>query len=214
MTRFSLVVTDAGPLITLAVAQALDTLLLVKLPVIVPDMVRFEVIRDLSRPGAQEVADWIRCHEGQQVHVASTEVFEEYQVLLAANPDARTKDRGERAAAEVLGKVMGKERGKERGKEPAGTQRGAILLFEDSGVRKQNFLIRLPDEVLVVSTSEFLFGLESAKLLTSAADVLQRATTLRGNQILERHVGGTVATAPDSWPARLQRPRRRVGKAT
>lgn len=210
MTRFSLVVTDAGPLITLAVAQALDTLLLVKLPVIVPDMVRFEVIRDLSKPGAQEVADWIRCHEGQQVHVASTEVFEEYQVLLAANPGTRTKDRGEQAAAEVLGKVMGKE----RGKEPAGTQRGAILLFEDSGVRKQNFLIRLPDDVLVVSTSEFLFGLESAKLLTSAADVLQRATTLRGNQILERHVGGTVATAPDSWPARLQRPRRRVGKAT
>ena len=200
MTRFSLIVTDAGPLITLAVAQALDTLLLAKLPVIVPDMVRFEVVRDSSKPGAQEVADWIRRHEGQGLRVASTEVFEEYQLLLAANPATRTKDRGEQAAAEVLGREL------------RGTQSGAILLFEDSGVRKQNFLIRLPDEVVVVSTSEFLFGLQSAKLLTSAADVLARATTLRGNQVLERHVGGTASAPSKSWPARLKPSRPRVGK--
>ena len=200
MTRFSLIVTDAGPLITLAVAQALDTLLLAKLPVIVPDMVRFEVVRDSSKPGAQEVADWIRRHEGQGLRVASTEVFEEYQLLLAANPATRTKDRGEQAAAEVLGREL------------KDTQSGAILLFEDSGVRKQNFLIRLPDEVVVVSTSEFLFGLQSAKLLTSAADVLARATTLRGNQVLERHVGGTASAPSKSWPARLKPSRPRVGK--
>lgn len=200
MTRFSLIVTDAGPLITLAVAQALDTLLLAKLPVIVPDMVRFEVVRDSSKPGAQEVADWIRRHEGQGLRVASTEVFEEYQLLLAANPATRTKDRGEQAAAEVLGREL------------RDTQSGAILLFEDSGVRKQNFLIRLPDEVVVVSTSEFLFGLQSAKLLTSAADVLARATTLRGNQVLERHVGGTASAPSKSWPARLKPSRPRVGK--
>ena len=200
MTRFSLIVTDAGPLITLAVAQALDTLLLAKLPVIVPDMVRFEVVRDSSKPGAQKVADWIRRHEGQGLRVASTEVFEEYQLLLAANPATRTKDRGEQAAAEVLGREL------------RDTQSGAILLFEDSGVRKQNFLIRLPDEVVVVSTSEFLFGLQSAKLLTSAADVLARATTLRGNQVLERHVGGTASAPSKSWPARLKPSRPRVGK--
>jgi hypothetical protein len=201
VTRFALIVTDAGPLITLAVAQALDTLLLAKLPVIVPDMVRFEVVRDSSKPGAQEVADWIRRHEGDGVRVASTEVFEEYQVLLAANPATRTKDRGEQAAAEVLGREL------------TDPQRGAILLFEDSGVRKQNFLIRLPDEVLVLSTSEFLFGLESARLLTSAADVLARATTLRGNQVLERHVHGTGAAASSLWPDRLKQPRRRPGKS-
>lgn len=195
MKSFSLIVTDSGPLITLAVAQALDALLLAKLPVIVPDMVRFEVIRDLTKPGAQEVADWIRSHEGQGVRVASTEVFEEYQVLLAANPATRTKDRGEQAAAEVLGKELADE------------NHGAVLLFEDSGVRKQNFLIRLPDEVLVTSTSEFLHGLEAARLLKSASEVLQRATTLRGNEILERYLGGTVSASPESWSTRLRRPR-------
>ena len=56
MMHLSLIVTDSGPLITLAVAQSLDSLLLPKLPIIVPDMVRFEVIRDISKPGAQEVA--------------------------------------------------------------------------------------------------------------------------------------------------------------
>ncbi len=52
MRRFALIVTDSGPLITLAVAQSLDALLLPGLPVMVPDMVRFEVIRDMSTPGA------------------------------------------------------------------------------------------------------------------------------------------------------------------
>ena len=72
MKHFSLIVTDSGPLITLGVASALDALLAPRLPVIVPDMVRFEVIRDMSKPGAQEVADWIRAHEGASLRVAST----------------------------------------------------------------------------------------------------------------------------------------------
>lgn len=174
MKDFCLIVTDTGPLITLAVAQALHALLLPKLPVIVPDMVRFEVVRDTSKPGAQEDADWIRLHEGAGVRVASTVEFEEYQVLLAANPATKTGNRGERAAAEVLSKEL------------QNVNHGAVLLFEDSGVRKQNFLLRLPDEVLVTSTSEFLYGLESVKLLPSALAILQRATLLRGNEILQR----------------------------
>ena len=197
MMHLSLIVTDSGPLITLAVAQSLDSLLLPKLPIIVPDMVRFEVIRDISKPGAQEVADWIRVREGVQVRVASTVEFEEYQILLATNPATKTSNRGERAAAEVLSKEL------------EGKDHGAILIFEDSGVRKQNFLVRLPDEVLVASTSEFLFGLESVGLISSAAEILKRATTLRGNEILERRLSGTVAEATETWPSRLPRPRPR-----
>lgn len=195
MKHFALIVTDAGPLITLGVASALDALLLPKLPVIVPDMVRFEVIRDMSKPGAQEVADWIRAHEGQSLRVASTEVFEEFQLLAAARPGTRTAGRGEQAAAELLGKEL------------ANKDHGAILLYEDSDVRKQNFLVRLPDEVLVTSTSEFLFGLESVDLLPNAAEILQRATATRGNAILKRSVGGTASGKAETWPARMGRAR-------
>ncbi len=195
MKEFALIVTDSGPLITLGVAGALDALLAPALPVIVPDMVRFEVIRDLSKPGAQEVADWIRSREGVGLRVASTEVFEDFQVISATRPGTKTAGRGEQAAAEVLSKELADE------------NHGAILLFEDSDVRKQNFLVRLPDEVLVISTSEFLFGLEGVGLLPSAEDILQKATAIRGNEILRRTVGGTASGEVQTWSARMQRSR-------
>ena len=195
MKDFSLIVTDSGPLITLAAANSLDVLLLPGLPVIVPDMVRFEVIRDLSKLGAQEVANWIRMNEGPALSVGSTEVFEEYQVLLSVRPTTKSSNRCEQATAEVLSKLLARK------------DHAAILLFEDSAVRKQNFLVRLPDEVLVTSTSEFLFGLESAKLIPSAQAILTRATTIRGNEILERHLGGTLSESPEKWATRLRRRR-------
>ena len=67
MKGLSIIVTDTGPLITLALADALDAILLPGLPVIIPDMVRFEVIQDLTKPGAQEIADWIRANDPDRV---------------------------------------------------------------------------------------------------------------------------------------------------
>jgi len=177
---FYLVVTDSAPLITLGVAKALDALLAPKLPIIIPDMVRFEVIRDVAKSGAQEVADWIRETEGEALRVASTEVCEEYLALSAARPGTKTAGRGTQAAAEVLCKVLAQK------------EQGAVLLFEDSDVREQNFLVRMPAEFLVTSTSEFLFELESLHLLPSAAAILQRATATRANEIRNRGAGGAA----------------------
>lgn len=50
--NIALIVTDAGPLITLAVAGALDTLKLLAARVVIPDMVHFEVVRHAGKPGA------------------------------------------------------------------------------------------------------------------------------------------------------------------
>ncbi|MGK2898491.1 MAG: hypothetical protein ACSLE9_07365 [Burkholderiaceae bacterium] len=188
--NLSIIVTDSGPLITLAVAQALDALLAPKLPVIVPDMVRFEVIRDIDKPGAREVADWIRSNEPGRVRVASTEVFEEFEILRRVNSATKTNNRGEQSAAEVLSKELELQ------------DHGAILVFEDSMVRKSNFLIRLPDEVVVTSTSEFLFALEEHGFLTNAAAVLARAVDVRGNEILNRHLTGTSENL-EEWPQRI-----------
>ena len=159
-------------------------------------MVRFEVIRDLDKPGAREVADWIRANEPHRVRIASTEVFEEFEVLRGVNPLTRTKDRGEQAAAEVLSREL------------ENADFGAILVFEDSMVRKQNFLVRLPDEVAVTSTSEFLFGLERHGKLHDAQAILDRAVDLRGNEILQRHLrfsGDQVGdeAGDENWPARI-----------
>jgi hypothetical protein len=145
----ALIVTGPGSLITLAAGSALDALLIPGLPVIIPDMVRFEVVCDLDKPEAREVADWIRANEPTRVRIASTEVFEEFEVLRSVNPSTKTKARGEQAAAEVLA----------RGLENA--ELGAILVFEDGMVRKQNLLVPLPDRVAVTSTSELLFAFKA-----------------------------------------------------
>ena len=191
--KLSLIVTDSGPLITLAIAGALDVLFLPGLPVIVPDMVRHEVIADLSKPGAMLVADWIRANHSQRLSVAPTEVFEEFMLLKSINPATKTKNRGEQAAAEVLAKVL------------EGQDFGAVLVFEDSAVRKTNFLLRLPDAVVVASTSEFLFGLESRGVIASAQAILDRAVDVRGNELLVRYVAGSDDSEPlQDWPQALR----------
>ena len=193
--NFSLIVTDSGPLITLAIAGSLDVLFLPNLPVIVPDMVRHEVIQDLSKPGAALVAEWIRLNDPRRLTVGPTEVFEEFLLLKSMNPATKTKNRGEQAAAEVLGREL------------EGQDFGAVLLFEDSAVRKTNFLTRLPDCVVVTSTSEFLFGLESRGLIRDAQSILDQAVDVRGNEILVRYLKGTAADEPvEDWAARM-RPR-------
>jgi hypothetical protein len=193
--NLSLIVTDSGPLITLAVAGSLDVLFLTKLPVIVPDMVRHEVIQDLSKLGATLVAEWIRHNDPHRLTVSPTEVYEEFMLLKSINPATKTKNRGEQAAAEVLGRAL------------EGEDFGAVLLFEDSAVRKTNFLTRLPDCVVVTSTSAFLFGLESRSLIPDAQSILDRAVDVRGNEILVRHLAGTAGSEPEAdWASRV-RPR-------
>ena len=191
--NFSLIVTDSGPLITLAIAGSLDVLFLPNLPVIVPDMVRHEVIQDLSKPGAALVAEWIRLNDPLRLTVGPTEVFEEFMLLKSMNPATKTKNRGEQAAAEVLGRQL------------EGQDFGAVLLFEDSAVRKANFLTRLPDCVVVASTSEFLFGLESRGLLQDAQSILDQAVNVRGNEILVRYLEGTDDGEPvEDWAVRMR----------
>ena len=144
MKPLALIVTGAGLLITLAAGAALDALFIPGVPVIIPDMVRLEVILDLDRPSGREVAAWIRANEPLRVRIASTEVFEEFEVLRGVNPLTKAKGRG--AAAEVFERELEK------------ADFNAILAFEDSMVRMQNFLVPLPDGVVVTSTSEFLDG--------------------------------------------------------
>lgn len=191
--NLSIIVTDSGPLITLAVAESLDVLFLPNLPVIVPDMVRHEVIQDLSKPGATLVADWIRKHSPHKIAIAPTEVYEEFMLLRSVNPATKTKNRGEQAAAEVLAHAL------------EGQDFGAVLIFEDSAVRKTNFLVRLPDNVVVASTSEYLFGLQSRNLIESAQFILDRAVDVRGNDILTRHLASTESDEPgNEWVKRMR----------
>jgi len=187
--KISLIVTDASPLITLAVADALDTLLMPEVKVIIPDMVNFEVTRHINKPGSRELLDWISAHQFSEVFVGSTESFYEFTILHELNPSIKTQNRGEQAAAEIL------EREFKNGVD------AAILLFEDSDIKKANFLIRLPDNALIMSTSTFLDGLQLRNLITSADEILQKAVNTRGEAILKRAIipMSGVKDITESW---------------
>jgi hypothetical protein len=140
------------------------------------------------------VAEWIR-KNSQKIKVSPTEVYEEFMLLRSVNPATKSKNRGERAAAEVLDREL------------EGRNFGAVLIFEDSAVRKTNFLVRLPDNVVVTSTSEYLCGLQSRNLIESAQTILDRAVDVRRNDILARHLTSTVNGEPNEDGAKRMRPR-------
>ena len=167
--RLGLLVTDASPLITLAAADALECLSMPGVHVIIPDMVYFEVTRDLARTGAEDIVRWARRHAGQ-VEVVMTTIFTEFQVLQAADARVRSKGRGEQSALEILNNEINSDPDLE-----------AILLFEDNDVRKRRFVQALPERVAALSTGDLLRELEAAGRIQSADQILDAAAAHERN---------------------------------
>ncbi|RFP11594.1 hypothetical protein D0T25_26450 [Duganella sp. BJB488] len=110
--KIALIVTDASPLITLAVAGALDTLTLLGVRVVIPDMVRFEVVRHAAKPGAQEFLDWLDINR-DKVEIGDTEEYAEFAALLALNPALRTRNRdGDTRPGRPCRRCAGQQRGR------------------------------------------------------------------------------------------------------
>ena len=174
--RLGLIVTDASPLITLAAAEALECLTMPELRVVIPDMVYFEVTQDLARTGAGDIVDWARRHHGQ-VEIAPTQVFSEFQIILAADPKARSRGRGELSAAEILNAEVESDADLE-----------ALLLYEDNDVRVRRFVGALPARVVALSTGDFLRELELAGRIQSADHLLDVAAEKERNVVAERQI--------------------------
>jgi hypothetical protein len=164
----------------LALAGELDVLLAKKdIRVLIPDMIRFEVLRHIDKPRVREIDDWSRKNAPDRVSVVQTEEFDDFQVLLSAKPNAKTKSRGEVAASEVLSRDLSD--GDEIG----------ILLFEDGDVRANRYFINAPDNVLMLSTAQFLMALEQQSIINSAADILDSVTSARGLEVKDPHMHAT-----------------------
>ena len=175
MTRWlGLIVTDASPLITLAAGEALDCLTMPGVPIIIPDMVYFEVTQDLAKTGAEEIVKWARKHHGQ-IEIAPTTVFSEFQMLTAINPQTRSKGRGEQAALEVLNAAIAED-----------FELEAILFFEDTDIKKRRFVRGLPENVMALSTGDLLYELEAAGCIQSADHILDVAAAKSRNVHAQR----------------------------
>jgi hypothetical protein len=176
--RLGLIVTGTSPLITLAAGEALECLTMPGLRVIIPDMVYFEVTQDLARTGGGDIVGWVRRHH-EQVEIAPTEVFGEFQVLRAVDAKARSKGRGEQSAAEILNAEIERDPDLE-----------ALLLYEDNDIKSRRFLGALPERVTPLSTGDLLRELEAAGRIQSADHILDVAAEKERNVDAQRRARG------------------------
>ena len=150
---------DAGPLITLAYADALDVLFKPGWTVMLVDMVLHEVTRNQT-PTSEKLAQWAA---SGHVSVRGTRTFQQHQQTLAANPAAaRTANLGELAIQETMNDFALDQ--------PSQT---GVFLFEDHKIARVSFL--LPGNCRKISTRAYLLFLEQQGWLESAADIERRA---------------------------------------
>jgi hypothetical protein len=155
---------DAGPLITLAYADALDLLFKPGWPIVLVDMVLHEVTRNQT-PTGEKLAQWAAAG---QVSMRTTRTFKHHQQMLAANPAAtRTANLGELAIQETMNDFALEEL------IPVQPQQTGVFLFEDHKIARAGFL--LPDNCRKISTRAYLLFLEQQGWLESAADIERRA---------------------------------------
>ena len=105
--RPDVIVPDTGPLIHLAQTDTLHLLHQIGGRVVVADMVAFEATQDMTKPGAQEIQDWLdagqRPDSNAPVLVASTEIGRLFAKARTVDPTTRAKDSGELAIMQWLG---------------------------------------------------------------------------------------------------------------
>lgn len=150
---------DAGPLITLAYADALDLLFKPGWPIVLVDMVLHEVTRNQT-PTSEKLAQWAA---SGQVSVRATRTFRHHQQRLTANPAAaRTANLGELAIQETMNDFALDQ-----------PRQIGVFLFEDHKIARASFL--LPGNCRKISTRAYLLFLEQQGWLESAADIERRA---------------------------------------
>ncbi len=148
------IVPDTGPLITLAHADALDTLLVLGWQVEVVDMVVHEVTRHQT-PTSTKLADFFNSHK---LPIIKTQVFSVYQ----QQPLLPKSGLGELAIQEYMHDMALCH--------PKDT---AVFLFEDHKIAKASF--NVPANVRKISTRAFLLFLEREGLISSAKEIEQAA---------------------------------------
>lgn len=148
---------DAGPLITLAYADALDVLFKPRWSVMLVDMVLHEVTRNQT-PTSNKLAKWAK---SKKLPIVPTKTFQHYQRTQGGTA-SRKSNLGELAIQEAMNAFAIEQ--------PPKT---GVFLFEDHKIARASFLV--PDSCRKVSTRAFLIFLEEKGWIDSAAEVERRA---------------------------------------
>lgn len=150
---------DAGPLITLAYANALDLLLRPGWPLRMVDMVLHELTRR-DTPTRERIRNFV---EGNGIPVMPTQTWQMYQLRVqraagSGLPPPRKANLGEMAIQESIMALALQD-----------PPQPAVLLFEDHRIARAGFM--LPEGTLRTSTRSFLRMLEQRGFIPSAAEV-------------------------------------------
>ncbi|MGF9566514.1 hypothetical protein [Neorhizobium sp. JUb45] len=187
MTQVVIVVPDAGPLISLAKAKRLDLLIALRLPVYVMDQVYWEATRNKDKPDALAIIGFVEAN-ADLVHIAETETGENARFAReAGRVGKRQSSLGEAAISEFL-----------TGFEARFADTAALLIYEDSDFTRRRIII--PDNVHVVSTKSFIYGLQNRKLIDDAAAIWQSIREA-GRQPSDQEVDqpGNVGSDRTQW---------------
>lgn len=154
---------DAGPLITLAYADALDLLLRPGWPLRMVDMVFHELTRR-DTPTRDRIQHFV---EANAIPLVVTQTWQMYQqraqrAAESGLPPPRKANLGEMAIQECIMTMALQD-----------PPQPAVLLFEDHRIARAGFVI--PEGTIRTSTRSFLMLLEKRGLIPSAAEVERRA---------------------------------------
>ncbi|MDP3785862.1 MAG: hypothetical protein Q8Q55_02135 [Undibacterium sp.] len=152
-----LLLPDAGPLITLAYADALEVLHMPGWALAIVDMVLHELTRNTT-PTSQKLASWIEAQEkSNNLQIITTKTYVHYQQIASATTTSKS-NLGEIAIQEAMNAFAISD-----------PPRTGVFLFEDHKIARTSFL--LPDNCRKVSTRAFLIFLEQKGWITSAAEI-------------------------------------------
>jgi hypothetical protein len=154
-----ILITDTSSLITLAVADSLDYLALLGIPIFVPDAVYFEATFDIEKMGASDIVAWVQQNPGL-IQIVPTDTFIE-EMDRRENGKRRKRDLGETAALEIA-----------NNSKLIGHSGQSFILTEDDAVLDGGFVSSNEKrQVFVITTHDFLDVLEAEQLINSAETV-------------------------------------------
>ncbi len=161
MKRTILAIPDSGgPLISLGIAERLDLLLKLDMPVYIIDHVLYECTNDLTRLGAKSIVDFVK-NNPDYVHVEETFVGKVAKQERESGLKKRHRGLGEAAIAEFFAQIDDK----------IAQTDPVLILFEDSDVRRINAFIQ--GNAHLLSTRGLLVGMEECHLIESAETIWQ-----------------------------------------
>jgi hypothetical protein len=165
--RPDVIVPDTGPLVHLAQTDALHLLHQIGGRVVVADMVAFEATQDMSKPGAQEIRDWLdagqRPDSNAPVLVATTEIGRLFAIARTVDPGVRARDAGELAIMQWLGNYVDHH-----------GDASILIVYENGKIPRFVRETGLDMATDVLTTRAFLELAERRGLVSSAADWWQR----------------------------------------